>query len=349
MPPRKRRQSRRKQKQPRSNQNKREIVIKRDAVEVPKLSGCALEYARCLANPISGPLACVPTFPAIKSLKTRQWVRGSFSRSPAAGFGNCFVVMDPLRMCANDANAVYSSQSAFAGSDISVTTLTTGVFAANSNAMFPIANLSNTEGGYACRVVGAVLRVRYIGPDLYRNGRIYALHDPTHTTLDQRSAADMNLDVQTVVFHPSKDWITLNYKPCLIGDTNYTSALPAASQQYYMGFITADTVVDGIAPAYEFEAWAVLEYNGASVRGQTVSHADAPGFSAVHSITVSSNALNPSTMPDQIREKNAVSRSLDFLADNISGVTRVASDTYNSAKKLYGAVLPAAELAGTFL
>jgi hypothetical protein len=310
---------------------------------MPHLSSCALDYARCLANPASGPLACVPTFPAIKSLKARQWVRGSMTRSSASPFGNCFVVLDPLRMCANDASAVFLSDVGFNGSDCS-TTAGGGVSAAQSNSMFNSAGLNPNEGGYAARVVGASLRVRYIGPELYRNGRIYALHDPTHTTLNGRSVTEMNADVQTVVFPVGRDWITINYKPVLIGDTNYQTALPASSLSWYMGFMTADTVVDTIAPVYEFEAWAVIEYNGSTVRGQTNSHTDATGFSAVHSITVNSNALNPSKLTDHEREKNAVAASMDYLARGISGVTNIASETLTSARNLYKATAPAVEL-----
>lgn len=304
------------------------------------LSDCGRDYIRALANPFTGPLACVPSFPALKTLKARSWVRGTFT---AATTGDTmFVVMDPGRMCVNNGTPIYYSNGNFVGTDIS-TTASASVGSAQANGPYDVADWANTETGFGARIVAAGLRIRYCGVELYKQGRIFALHDPTHTSLNGRSVTEMGADVQTMVFPVSSrsedGWTTLLYKPALVADTQFSQGPPGLASSYYMGFMVAVAPVNSVG-VFEFEAYAVTEFNGVNVRGQTPSHTDPIGFSAAHSVSSFTGALNASQLSSANREKNALATALDYISHGISGATRVVTDTYSSSMRLATAVEP---------
>ncbi len=328
-----------------NNQPKRAPLTK--AVQ---LSQCAADYARCLANAKDGPLACVPTFPAFKSLKSRVWARGVIQIAEDANLG--FAVMSPFRMSQNDGSALIFSTGTYASNDITTTTGTT-VLAANSNSPFATADITTGEAGVAIRVVSAELRVRYIGTELNKGGRIVALHDPTHSTLNGRSESEGLNELQTKTLPCSRDWTIVPYKPVSAGDVTFAAANPAASVDYYMGMWIDHP---GVAVTYEVEAYAVLEMQGVNVRGQTDSHSDPSGFASVSSVSSKHLALNPNQIPAPAREKSVVQSVIEYVQHGLTSATHVmqsaaslahtAQTAYTVGSELYGVAQPMLSLLG---
>lgn len=311
-----------------------------------KLSECATNYARTLANPFDGPLSCIPTFPALQSLKARTYARGVFATSSTTGVG--YVVVSPLRCCVNDQSAIFFTLSTFTGTNITAS-LGVGINPADTNASYPGADLNLTESGFGARVVGLGLRVRYIGTELNRGGQLYALQDPTHSSLDGRSIAELANELQTRVFPVNRVWTTVLYKPVSSGDMNFNQGLPGITQDYYLAilaFISSTTSL-----SFEWEVYGVFEYQGVNIRGQTASHTDPTGFAAVHSSSAVSSVLNATQLSSDKRETNAIAATVNYLANGISSATSNIKQITDSMRKLttnattaYNMALPFAEL-----
>jgi hypothetical protein len=245
-------------------------------------------------------------------------------------------------MFSNNGSPIYYTGTAFVSPDIATAGPPPGVFTAQSNAPYVFSDLGALEGNFAMRIVAAGLRMRYTGTELDRGGQIIALQDPTHQTMVGRSPAEMLSEVQTRSFPVTRDWITLLYKPLQAADVNYAIAAPLGTNDYYMAFWIQAAAYTA---TFEFEAYAILEYQGVTIRGQTPSHTDPVGFAAVHSASTQANALNISTQSDQVREKNAIASTLDYLTHGISGATHAVSNITKSAQALGGALSEAAQFA----
>ena len=126
------------------------------------LSRCAADYAMCLSNPFTGPLACVPVSPTVMSLKLRAWTKGEF-KSGTAGVG--YINADPYSAVASDLACVRHSDAAYAGSTVALSGVA-GTSAHFSNSPYINASFTNGAAGAQYRVVSAGLRIRYIGTEL---------------------------------------------------------------------------------------------------------------------------------------------------------------------------------------
>lgn len=258
-----------------------------------KLSPCAKDYLACLANPSSGPLACIPDYPALFSRRMRTWVKGTFSTSSTAGpgLGLGFIVFDPLRSLANDTTGcVVTSTTATATNTIVIDAATAQTF--NSNSDQVLANYGPGIGFAQGRVVAAALRIRYIGTELNRGGQAVGLMQPNHQSFQNTTLGGLDSFEQSRRFKVGEKWMTVLYRPVDNNDLQYvadptqgTAALPGSIDAFYMGFAVRDPGGTANPMAFEFEAYSVLEIQGNNIRGQTPSAFDPVGFGVVHGAT----------------------------------------------------------------
>lgn len=289
-------------------------------------------------------MACVPTFPALQSLKARVYSRGYvYTGTNNAGF----IILDPVRSSTNDGDSIYFTSTTAAPTQFTVVAAA-GVAAANTNASYAQADFNLNESGFGVRVVSSGIRIRYAGTELNRGGNIIALQDPTHSTLDGRTPAEMLAEMQARSFPVNRQWTTVLYKPVSSGDLNFAQANPGASQAYYVGLWIAGATSS--AP-FEYEVYSILEYQGVNVRGQSPSHTDPTGFAAVHSVSVNTNVLNATQLPNNVRERNSIAATMDYLSHGLSSATSTVGQIANSAmglgkslNKAYEMVAPAIEL-----
>jgi len=244
----------------------------RSAVSHGQLSEAAAAYAFTLKNPFDGPVAGIPSeYPPVPSLKMRVWTRGTFYTS-STGFG--FVAVNPWNMAANDVIAAYSSQTGFVGSSI---TLGAGTYSTYSNS--PFADASITGNGALYRVVSAGLRVTPTMAQVDIAGQMTVLRHPDNGSLATFGESDMQA-FETALYEPirsSRDATGVVYLPVNPNETDYLSSTSTNSSEWCLGAI----VTGSSSKSFFFEASAVIEFCGKTVRGKTYSTADPEGFSAV--------------------------------------------------------------------
>jgi hypothetical protein len=241
------------------------------------MSPCAAKYIGCLANPFTGPLACVPSQFPNRTSRQRVFVRGSMTIAASPdSFG--FIMVDPRRSAFNDSPCLIASKSAFTAQQWNGNSPSVDTY--NSNAQYPKSALTDGQAGINYRIVGSGLRARYTGTNLNMGGTYHCLHDPTHSTIQSRNIGSAESEIQAVRVPINKKWVTVLYYP--ISEGEYTllddpfvassepGTLTTTTSHWYMGILIAAPE----AGSYDFEFFSVVEYQGATVRGQQPSEAD---------------------------------------------------------------------------
>lgn len=285
------------------------------------MSKCTRDYARCLMNPRTGPLACMPNYPALLTRKVRVKARGSFV-VPQSGLG--YIVVDPTYAMANDVACAFFTSNTFVGTSVSLNPATTGVGTSGSDSDYNYNAFGGGTPGSAAaafRVVGSQLRIRYTDTELDRGGSINALHHPQHLSLQAQTIASIKLFDETVTFDSSRAWHNLNYKPVDVGDENFASILnartPAATDaSFYMGFVIQGA--GGGPTSYDYEFWTVAEIIGTAVRGKSPSLVDPTGYNAVHAVSVTSANLNAHIGDSSSKEHSLLSDVGTYLVKGVS-------------------------------
>lgn len=293
-----------------------------------QISGCARDYGRCLMNPFTGPLACVPDYPALLTRKTRVFARGTMSTG-SSGVGS--IVVTPEQAVASDAQCGVFTSATYTGTTIATNSATTGCSPINSNSEYTIASIGIDAAQAQYRIVGSGLRVRYSGTELNRGGQIVALCEPTHENLDGQNTTNLLAQVDArklpVV---NQRWTTVLYKPRLTASAtssgmnqNAPNALTAQSKaaapsNNYMGMLIVSP--DATARSFEFEFYTVFEVTGTNVRGQTPSVVDPIGYAAVHSVSQLGAHRVAHQEPDNKKEDTFMKDVAKYLREGISWV-----------------------------
>ncbi len=307
------------------------------------LSRPAVEYARAMANPFSGPLATIPDFPSVPSRRIRCFSRGYFYAG-TAGVG--YVLADPYLAATNDLNSVYTSDSTYPGTSLAVAGL--GVVPGKTNPDY-----SSTDFGIGAlaqgRIIGAGLRVKYSGTELNRGGVLLGITSPNHQSLVNFDFTDVDKFDCSVRFRPGEKWNTTLYCPVSQDELLYGPTLGSKGGSDFTGayvyqglmafMIQAPTVAVGAAFQYEF--YLVYELQGVAVRGIVPSVSDPTGFSAVQT-TAQLTMMRAHDMHPDTRADLLVQHVGQVAAETISGwAGRAASSALNWVEHNGSSVLSA--------
>jgi len=269
MPPKGRKaQAAQKKKKP---QPQRQVVIRDPKVQFSK---CAREFAATAADPFRPSSACLPFPPSVDSLKLSTFIRGTFHTGGSnSSYG--FVTLDPENMIASDADAIFNSTSSFTGTTIAGSG--TGIIQSSSNSTFVTADIG---ADVQFRIVAAGLRIRYAGTELDRGGRVVGLVEPDHRTLTAHSFSELLEYAESSTFRPDGEWHCISMVPRNEVEGSYENSI--ASTVANMAFMVVQPGTTSLA--FEYECWTHFEVIGPVVRGQTPSHVDVIGASAVQGV-----------------------------------------------------------------
>lgn len=269
-----------KQAQKKRNTKKKNVLAVRPKrkTAVPRPLNGATAYAALLLNPFEAEPCGVPTFPVLPSQKLRIFTRGTFGSDaglPAwiwgsPGFAN------------NAANGWHSTptcgETVLVKSGLGVATITP------SNSPFTTNDITVDEGQVMCVSYG--IRVRYIGSELEKSGRICAFEQPDHQTLVDYSLSDMRSYDKGITVPVTRDWVAVTWQPVKRGELDYVSSLSSIPFSTIAGSCLG-IMVDGFtgtASNYmEYEFVTNIEVIGRVARGKTVSK-DSP-VTAEHVVT----------------------------------------------------------------
>lgn len=281
------------------------------------LSDCAQEYATLIADPFHKEhKACIPTWPAMNSLKSTCWISGTFTTG-SSGFGYvCFAPENAATAVSVGTDAcVWNSMSTYAGSTVALTG--TGVDTKMSNSSYTAYNQN-----IKARVVAAGVRAWYSGPAKDMGGDLVALQQPAHSDVSSNSLSDlmsysearrfgMNYGVRYGVTRTIADIDETDYGIKLDGNPGLRPYMVLALQG-----------LPGLT--FSFECYVHFEFIGAPVRGKTPSHADTNGLSAVTSVASHPAASTSFASADQKDDNNRVMNFLEnaghYALSAVSGV-----------------------------
>lgn len=311
---------------------------------IVRMSECASNYAKCLANPFTGPIGCLPVSPSVLSYKFRVWSKGTLQTGTT---GTGFIYADHRTGAANDIGIAIHSTNTYAGSTLAFTGA--GTAFVTSNSPFTDSAYGSTPASNAFRVVSAGIRVRYIGTELNRGGQIIALADPTGAPMSGLTAAQMLAEPTARKFPVIRSWTSVLWRPTTVQDRNWDTNPGNYDSIGTFGTIAIMVISPGAVEAdYEFEVAAVYEVNGRNVRGQTVTPVDTVGQEAVYSASLTS----PSIMPHQEAHE---STALKFLQEAAHGIGKLnsymtsAEEVVNKGAQLGGTLFRIGETAAAIM
>jgi len=288
-------------------------------------------------NPSEKENPCIPTIPNVKSRKTFMFSRGEFAMS-ATGSG--FITFAPRRLASDCVGSSYNSCPLYYSSIAWVAPsgciypnvdanlpMDFGIISSSLNSDYTSSSLPLVNGrGIKYRVVGAGMRIRYIGKEVDRSGLIHALITPNHDTVSGLNVVNAG-NYETYFRWPvAREWVTITHTPVMDDDFLYFpdsinnpaffgTIFSTQSFQHYMGF----QITDCLSGSFEYEAIAHYEIVGSEVRGLTPTPVDMPGISAVLNTTV------PSVVP----EVNKISQS----GGDIGGILKSGMETVTGLAK----------------
>jgi hypothetical protein len=289
---------------------------------IVKLSGCAEMYATALTYPFSwmdasgfkhvkintDNLPCIPKFPAIKTRKSKYYVRGQFGIQNVNDVA--FVAFAPWRL-ANDGITTNNTDCPVLFSTTTAPFNTQGFpnlddgtawlsGAANFNTPYTKAQLINVDGvGIKFRVVGAGLRVKYVGNNLQMGGFENSYTDPNHGTVSNVLITVMSqFDTYTSypIIYTSKrndGWTYLTFTPVSEDDFEFHPDLIANDlwptdpyHNHFMGFVITGLPV---GESMSWEAILLTEETGQNVPDKTNTPADPSG------VAIATNSIKAET------------------------------------------------------
>jgi len=315
---------------------------------IVKLSGCAEYYATALAYPFAwldatghrqtkinmDELPCIPKFPAIKTRKSKYWVRGQLGIQNANDVA--FIVFAPWRLANNgittnntDCPVLYSVPTAPYATQAFPTVDNAGVWAsgaASFNTPYTKAMLINSNGvGIKYRVVGASIRIKYVGNLITCGGMANAFTDPNHATLSGATIVGISQfdtyfsqPISTLV-KKNDEYIYLTCTPVqeqdfefqqdFISNATWTNA---PYNNHFMGIVITGLPV---GESISWEAILMTEEVGQNVPDKTDTPADPNG------VAIATNAIKAETQK-KINDKVPIGQ---LVSEGASELTTTSS------------------------
>jgi hypothetical protein len=312
-----RRPNKNKKTQKKTKKNKRQtpngVAIARRRAEFFYLSPCSSSYLKALIDPfmLEGGTACIPDLADFPSAKRLIISRGTFA---LGSLGVGFVLVSPYTFV-NDAPSIcYTTGNIFTGAGVSLST-NPGVALAAQNFPFVTADFNPT--GYQGRIVGAGVRIRYLGTELNRSGRCIPVRLNRHgQPLDGATAVDFLAQPEIPSMAVTRSWKAVTFLPRtstsslqLVGGSlssandyeySFGDSLDTGVGTHFAGADIGFFVDGGIMNnAFEYEVYGHYEFcatgGGLSPDGITPSHSDVPGLTAVRNVTESNLPVGDSS------------------------------------------------------
>lgn len=293
----------------------------------------------------------------LPSFKGAGRARGTFMTG-TTGMG--FIALNPFGVSNNSVltdngfSTILKSDATYAPSTpayhpfTGTSTFNTGVSRTYLDTPFPV-SLFAGRNGLKFRVVGAGIKVRYIGPEMYRSGRIFAYREATNQGIvdgqviapgQSLSVTAMTTNKETAIDPVTRKYFSCLYKPAKAEDLVYNepdnvlAGYPAPMLQGPSMLL----FVDGASTtplAFEYDIIVHYELVGANLPFLSLTPSDPVGKAAIVSALTSSQ---PTT--DQATWASQTYRAIGEHLQNFSG-------QYSSAISQGAASLGAAAIAGT--
>lgn len=240
------------------------------------LSRCARDYLEVRENPFAGKLACLPIATVVPTKKSLYTIQGTMV---AGTTGTASVIFAPYRMLQNTASAAAATTAASTNiNTVDIATANNTTYVSNSP------HAGNTAANdLRGRLVGAGIRVRYIGTENNRGGLLWGLENPVHAGIQNSTFESLQSYGETRSFSVDREWKSVVYHPLDEDESDWFSTTDSLTvpPQFFLGFWASGLQSGASASAFQFECVAIFEEQGRTVRGTTPSLSDPVGYAAI--------------------------------------------------------------------
>lgn len=298
------------------------------------LSKCSDTYLKCLMNPFDSTIkgACVPDLNATPSTKLTFLTRGTVTVGSA---GTAWVAFNPWFPGSNVDCIAWTDGSHYAGSGFDMAVAIPPTYFSSPQFQCPYSGSSFVEGGgtMAYRVVGAGLRVRYQGAEIYRSGQLVPFRHPDNGSINALTVAQILAFNEIKTYPANRRWhemawapMSLVYNQTTFGGFEYvggfTSGFLPWEEPNTIGICIENCAIGAGIPnaTFEWEAIGHYEFVG-NTFGTSPSHSDLTGMTAIRNIQ--GGAMNPVSSEASYKEaKREVESSpaIDWMSIVTTGV-----------------------------
>lgn len=264
-----------KRKQKRGKKGKQQMQNRTQRTHTPG-TAAAVKYFFATTQPWNSPAVGLPLEPAMQSSKQKFWSKG---RVETGLLGIGFIVGNG-GWC-SDIASLHVTSPLFNGQSIQTSAVGVEPFATNSP--YTVSQLSPGNGSaqLQIRLVATGLRIRYIGTELNRGGRVLSFEHPDHNTIVGYDATQV-LGFPDTSFEPvDRKWHSAHWSHKWPGEEDYdVNCEPRAGPgdavgshpTYGMIIEAADAAVSAV---FEYEYYVLVEIIGspvANISSPSVSH-----------------------------------------------------------------------------
>lgn len=294
------------------------------------LSPCALNYMRALLDPFSNDfpeMPCIPDMITTPSHKFRTVARG-FGYVGTNNFG--FVAFNPFSSAWSDPTpqqpTIYASQPTYTGvaTDALITPTSIGAAAWNTNSRYTGTILN--AAGVRIRLVGAGVRITYVGTELNMGGQYTLVRAQGNSTLTGISPSAATAYQQSTITGVTRRTVGMTYHPANADLLDYqplSTFDSAATPPGNYGGVYPYAIYFNGTPGNSFSI-EVVSYWELTGRNFDVykSHSDSEGYSAVLNVA---QDTRPSTSSFSSVFNSALSKIGNAAMTGISHVVEKAS------------------------
>lgn len=301
-----------------------------------------MDYAHNIFNPFIRTGARIPHSPIVSSQMVTTFAKGVFNTN-AAGLG--FIQVAPMRGIASDGNLGNVTSNLYAGTTFpAFGTAFTALL--NTNSPYTLADFDVADDTcLSARVVSAGIRIRFVGTELNKGGRVYGLDSEGHFSLIGRDLTSVAEDQVSHEDPLNTNWAAIRRHTMYPSDFDYqkwdTGALqwrlPSSAisidNQLCMGFAIQSAVA---TQPIEYEFYGHYEVFGYFIRDrEAVKSSDHEGVSLVQSAMADQRLKmrNHPKPPSDIKE------TIRTLANAATSVQKVVLGGFNAAKETVGTIL----------
>lgn len=319
-------------------------------------------YYAALATPFSMQArGCgVPSFPSVASQKATGFLNG-VAVVGVNGMG--FLAVSPC--LANDAGVVYYSEATYGQNSIQIDPSATGQTSRNMTSLpwdgdLLVDGTASAPSSVRGRIIATGVRVRYIGTELERGGRLVTYVSPSHSNLNGASFDRLASRAEAVRLPVSREWVEmtifanttdeLEYPGHLygaVGQSEYIRAVYPCSNNETLNAAGGSSTFKGAVPLafiftgtpgnqFEYEIITHCEYVGASTSSfVTPSHCDIEGMSKVQNAASQCGMARGGTS-DRTAERSMSSAFMSFAYENRHTIVSAARAGVRLGAQIWG-------------
>lgn len=299
----------------------------------------------------------VPSFPSVASQKATGFLTG-VAVVGANGMG--FLAVSPC--LANDDNVVHYSGATYAQNSIQIEPSVTGLNARRMTTLpwdsaLLVDGTGSAPSSVRGRIIATGVRIRYIGTELERGGRIVTYVSPSHSNLNGSSFDRLASRAEAVRLPVSREWVEMTVFANTTDELEYPGHLyNATGQSEYIRSVypcsnnetinSTDSYKGGVPIAFiftgsagnqfEYEIITHCEYVGASTASfVTPSHCDIEGMSKVQNAASQCGMARAGTS-DRTGERSMSSAFMSFAYENRHTIVNAARAGARLGAQIWG-------------